>query len=75
MKKNAVTKTMAIRNARLPAAAVDPFRPRPRRQARFNQHPVPAGAMPPSSQLRYPVFFAVMLCFLALGILNFAMMA
>lgn len=74
MKKNVVTKSMAVRNVRPAAVAVDPFRPRPSCQARFNSAPACA-SMPPSSQLRYPVLFAVVLCFLALGFLNFAMMA
>ncbi|MFB5948411.1 hypothetical protein [Klebsiella pasteurii] len=74
MKNNAVTKSMAVRNIRPVATVVDPFRPRPERQARFNSAPA-FSPMPPSSQLRYPVLFAMVLCFMALGILNFAMMA
>ena len=74
MKNNVVTKSMARRNIRPVSVAVDPFRPRPVSQATFTQRSRPS-TMPPSSQLRYPVLFAVMLCFLALGILNFAMMA
>lgn len=74
MKNNAVTKSMAVRNIRPVTTAVDPFRPRPVCQARFNSAPA-STAMPPSSQLRYPVLFAVVLCFMALGIINFAIMA
>lgn len=74
MKTNVVTKSMATRNVRPVTTAIDPFRPHPTRQARFNSAPI-AAAVLPSSQLRYPVMFAVVLCFLALGILNFAMMA
>lgn len=74
MKNNVVTKSMARRNIRPVVTVLDPFRSRPTCQATFasRAHALP---MPPSSQLRYPVLFAVMLCFLALGVINFAMMA
>ncbi|HED3065057.1 TPA: hypothetical protein R4057_002010 [Kluyvera ascorbata] len=74
MKNNVVTKSMARRNIRPAATALDPFRARPACQATFSPRSR-ALPMPPSSQLRYPVAFAAMLCFLALGFLNFAMMA
>ena len=71
MKNNVITKSMAVRNVRTPRTTLDPFRLRPAQQAKFNRHPEP---MPPGSQLRYPVLFALALCMLALAVINFAML-
>lgn len=73
MKTHALTKSMAIRNTRPAISINDPFRPRHRIQARFNQRSGLPDTMPASSQLRWPVLFAVVLCALALAFLNFAM--
>ena len=73
MKSQVLTKSMAARNAHQTIFINDPFRPHPRCQARFNKHPEPVTVMPPDSQLRWPVLFAVALCGFALAFLNFAM--
>lgn len=73
MKYPLLTKSMAARKVHPVTYINDPFRPRPRCQARFNTPPERDDVMPPSSQLRWPVLFAVVLCAFALAFLNFAM--
>lgn len=71
MKNNQVTKSMAVRNVRPCNKAIDPFRQRSSCQARFN---VPeCQKMPRSSQIRYPILFALIVSVFALSVLNFAM--
>lgn len=77
MKTTTLTKPMAVINRRRPVLT-DGMRVIPGSQAILRSHPentLPAvkPPMPPESQLRYPVLFAVLLLIVAMFTLNFIM--